>query len=147
MEEKSFLNSVCNGSPGLAEEIINNKVYNIYNDFLDRLLNSRSLSILTEEIIKLFTFITKNNEFMFSTFHLIINDIIKKSSFFLHNKQFLEHTSDKEKKIIETILNNNNALKLLNLHSKFDKNMQSADLLNLNKSEILIDIVKDLFGK
>ena len=147
VEEKSFLNSVCNGSPGLAEEIINNKVYNIYNDFLDSLINSRSYSILTEGIIKLFTFSTKNNEFIFSTFHLIINDIIKKSSFFLYNKQFLEHTLDKEKKIIETILNNNNALKLLNLHSKFDKNMHSADLLNLNKSEILIDTVKDLFRK
>ena len=68
VEEKSFLNSVCNGSPGLAEEIINNKVYNIYNNFLDSLLNSRSFSILTEEIIKLFTFSTKNNEFYFQYF-------------------------------------------------------------------------------
>ena len=131
----------------MAEEIINNKVYSIYNNFLESLLNSRSFSILTEEIIKLFTFSTKNNELIFSIFHLIINDIIKKSSFFLHNRQFLENTLNKEKKIIEIILNNNNALKLLNLHSKFDKNMHSADLLNLNKSEILIDIVKDLFGK
>ncbi len=98
VEEKSFLNSVCNGSPVLAREIINNKVYSIYNNFLESLLNSRSFSILTEEIIKLFTFSTKNNELIFSTFHLIINDIIKKSSFFLHNRQFLEHTLNKEKK-------------------------------------------------
>ena len=147
IEEKVFLNSVCYGSPILAEEIVNNKVYNIYNDFLDSLLNSRSFSILTEGIIKLFTFSTKNNEFLFSIFHVIINDIIKKSSFFLHNRQFLENTLHKEKKIIEIILNNNNALKLLNLHSKFDKNMHSADLVNLNKSEILIDTLKDLCGK
>jgi DNA polymerase III gamma/tau subunit len=147
VEEKFFLKSICNGSPGLAEQIINNKIYNIYNDFLDSLINSHSFSSLTEKILKLFTYSTKNNDFLFSTFHLIINDIIKKSSFFLHNKKFLEHTLDKEKKIIEIISNNNNALKLLNLHSKFDKNMHSADLVNLNKSEILIDTVKDLFKK
>ena len=89
----------------------------------------------------------KNKEFLSSIFHLIINDIIKKSSFFLHNRKYLENTLDKEKKIIKIILNNNNALKLLNLQSKFDKNMHSADLINLNKSEILVDTIKDLCGK
>ena len=89
----------------------------------------------------------KNKEFLSSIFHLIINDIIKKSSFFLHNRKYLENTLDKEKKIIKIILNNNNALKLLNLQSKFDKNMHSADLIHLNKSEILIDTIKDLCGK
>ena len=133
-EEKIFLFSICNGSPGLAEKVINNKVFDIYNNFLDSLINSHSFSILTENILKLFIFNKKDNEFLLSIFQLIINDIIKKSSFFLNKKIFLLHTLNKEKKIIEIILNNNNALKLLNLHSKFDKDMYYADLVNLNKS-------------
>ena len=147
VEEKMFLSSICYGSPGLAEEVINNNVFGIYNDFLDSFINTNVFLSLTEKILKLFVFNAKNNDFLFSIFHLIINDIIKKSSFFIHNKKFLENTLNKEKKIIKIILNNNNALKLLNLQSKFDKNMHSADLINLNKSEILIDTVKDLCGK
>ncbi len=147
IEEKIFLSSICYGSPGLAEEVINNKVFDIYNDFLDSLIDSNSFALFTEKILKMFAFNVKNKEFLSSIFHLIINDIIKKSSFFLHNRKFLENTLNKEKKIIKIILNNNNALKLLNLQSKFDKNMHSADLIHLNKSEILIDTVKDLCGK
>ena len=60
----------------------------------------------------------KKKEFLFSIFHLIINDLIKKSSFFLHNRKFLENTLDKEKKIIKIILNNNNALKAFELTFK-----------------------------
>ena len=147
IEEKIFLSSICYGSPGLAEEVINNKVFDVYNDFLDSLINSNSFAIFIEKVLKLFAFNMKNKEFLSSIFHLIINDIIKKSSFFLHNRKYLENTLDKEKKIIKIILNNNNALKLLNLQSKFDKNMHSANLIHLNKSEILIDTIKDLCGK
>ena len=147
IEEKIFLSSICYGSPGLAEEVIRNKVFEVYNEFLDSLIHSNSFAIFTEKILKLFAFNVKNKEFLSSIFHLIINDIIKKSSFFLHNRKYLENTLDKEKKIIKIILNNNNALKLLNLQSKFDKNMHSADLIHLNKSEILIDTIKDLCGK
>ena len=147
VEEKVFLSSICYGSPGLAEEVFNNKVFDIYNKFLDSIIESYSFSILTEKILKLFEFNQKNNEFLLIIFHLIINNIIKKSYFFLLNTKFLENTLNKEKKIIKIILNNNNALKLLNLHSKFDKNMHTSDLINLNKSEILIDTLKDLFGK
>ena len=147
VEKISFLSSICNGSPGLAEAIINNKIYDIYENFIDSLISSHSYSIMTEKLLKLFSFNAKDNEFLFSIFHLIINDLIKKSSFFVHNKKFLKFTSNKEKQLIEIILNNNNTLKLLNLHSKFDKYMHAADLLNLNKSDILIDTVKALCGK
>ena len=146
-EEKSFLSSICNGSPGLAEEIINNNIYDFYNNFLDNIIASNSFSTITDNLLKSFSINFKSKGFLFSTFHLIINDLIKKSSYFLYDGKFIDPTLNKEKKIIEIILNNNNALKLLNLHSKFDKNMHSAHLLNLDKSEILIDTIKDLCGK
>ena len=61
-------------------------------------------------------------------------------------KNYLDFTLNKEKELINKIINKNNPLKLLNLHSKIDKNMYFADLVNLNKSDILIDSFKDLCG-
>ena len=146
-EEVSFLSSISNGSPGLAKELIDNKTYNVYDNFLDDIINYHASTLFLEKINNLFTVNEKNNAFLFSSFQLIINDLIKKSTFYLNTKKFVDCTLTKEKTLIKLILNHNNGLKLLNLHSKFDKYMNSADLVNLNKSEIVIDTLKDLFGK
>jgi alanine racemase len=76
--------------------------------------------------------------------HLLINNLIKKSSFYLLEKKYLETTLNKEKELINLITSKNNILKLLNIHSKFDKDMHSAGLLNVNKSDIVINMFKDL---
>ena len=146
-EEASFLSSISNGSPGLAKELIDNKTYNVYDNFLDDIINYHASTLFLEKINNLFSVNEKNNAFLFSSFQLIINDLIKKSTIYLNTKNFFDCTLTKEKTLIKLILNHNNGLKLLNLHSKFDKYMNSADLVNLNKSEIIIDTLKDLFGK
>ncbi len=145
-DEKNFLKNICSGSPGLAQKIVNENIYDIYNELLDNFLDPKSFLLVREVILKIFSPSSKNNELLFSVFQLIINDLIKKSVYFLNENKFLDLTLKKEKNLIQIIINNNNSLKLLNLHSKFDKNIYSADLLNLNKSDILIDIFKDLCG-
>ena len=147
IEEQSFLSNICNGSPGLAKELVDDKLYDVYNEFLDNIVNYNSFSIVTEKLIKLFSINAKSKKFLILSFHLIINDLIKKAIFYVNERKFLQYTITKENVLIKIILNNNNALKLLNLHSKFDKNMYNADLLNLNKSEIIIDTLKHLCSK
>ena len=146
-EENIFLSSISNGSPGLAKELMDNKIYSVYDNFLDDIIDYDSSTLFLEKINNLFLVNEKNNAFLFSSFQLIINDLIKKSTFYLNTKNFFDFTLTKEKTLIKLILNHNNGLKLLKLHSKFDKYMNSADLVNLNKSEIIIDTLKDLFGK
>ena len=47
---------------------------------------------------------------------------------------------------IQQIVQKNNHSNLIDLYSMFNKNMNAAETLNLNKSDILIDSFKDLCG-
>ena len=97
------------------------------------LLSKKYLNI-SETFLKLIS--SKNNKYNYYLFilNLIINNLIKKSSFYLLEKKYLETTLNKEKELINLITSKNNILKLLNIHSKFDKDMYSANLLNVNNT-------------
>ena len=143
-QEILFLNNVCFGSPGVASKVVKQNVYGLYEDILDDLINSNSFLNFRESIIASFN--AKENDFLLKIINLIINDIIKKTIYFNEQKNYLDFTLNKEKELINKIINKNNPLKLLNLHSQIDKNMYFANLVNLNKSDILIDSFKDLCG-
>ena len=61
-------------------------------------------------------------------------------------KKYLKFTLEKEKQFIHQIIQNNYYNNLMNLYSEVNKNMSAANLLNLNKPDILIDSFKDLCG-
>ena len=69
---------------------------------------------------------------------LILTNIVKKASFFALENMYLGNTSSNEKLLINIIIEKNNISKVLNLHSKFDKDMNSAILLNVNQSDIIL---------
>ena len=143
-QEIFFLNNVCFGSPGFASKVVQKNIYSLYEDILEDLINSNSFLNFRESIITAIN--AKENDFLLKVINLIINDVIKKSIYFNEKKIYLNFTLDKEKELINKIIHKNNSLKLLNLHSKIDKNMYFADVVNLNKSDILIDSFKDLCG-
>ena len=86
------------------------------------------------------------NNFTFDVLNLIMNDLIIKTVFYNEYKNFLGSTLNKEKELIIEISNNYKPDKLLDLNSQIYKNMHFANLLNLNKSDVLIDSFKDFCG-
>ena len=143
-EESFFIKDISTASPGLALSLYEKKILDLYIKLLDDLLLSKKYLNIRETVLKLIS--SKNNEYNYYLFilNLIINNLIKKSSFYLLEKKYLETTLNKEKELINLITSKNNILKLLNIHSKFDKDMHSASLLNVNKSDIVINMFKEL---
>jgi len=88
----------------------------------------------------------KNNDEVFLLFilRLMIVNLIKKLVFYQFKNFFLETTLTKEKDFINFIVKKNSKLNLLKLYSKFDKDMNSALLLNVNKSDVSMNFLKDL---
>ena len=89
---------------------------------------------------------SKENNFTLDVLNLIINDLIIKTVFYNEYKKFLDTTLNKEKELITEISNNYKSYKLLDLNSQIYKNMHFANLLNLDKSDVLIDSLKDFCG-
>ena len=143
-EEKFFLINVSLGSPGVIKEIKNKKIYKFYEGLLEDLISSKSFLNLNENNIVLIN--SKDQEFLQNLLNMIINDLIKKSLFFVTEKKYLKFTLEKEKEFIHQIIKNNHYTNLIKLYSEVNKNMSDANLLNLNKPDILIDSFKDLCG-
>ena len=143
-QEKFFLMNVSHGSPEVIKEIKNKKIYKFYENLLEDLISSKSFLNLNENNILLIN--SKDQEFLQNLLNIIINDLIKKSLFYLTEKKYLEFTLEKEKQFIHQIIQNNHYNNLMNLYSEVNKNMSAANLLNLNKPDILIDSFKDLCG-
>ncbi|MDB2683411.1 hypothetical protein N9Y58_00885 [Alphaproteobacteria bacterium] len=143
-QEKFFLMNVSYGSPEIIKEIKNKKIYKFYENLLEDLISSKSFLNLNENNILLIN--SKDQEFLQNLLNIIINDLIKKSLFYLTEKKYLEFTLEKEKQFIHQIIQNNHYNNLMKLYSEVNKNMSAANLLNLNKPDILIDSFKDLCG-
>ena len=143
-QEILFLKNVSFGSPKNAHKIIKNGIYNLYENLLDDLIKTKSFLNLSEPVLVALN--SKDNDFTLSVVNLIINDLIKKTVFFLQYQKYLDSTLNKEKELINKISKNSNSYKLLDLNSQIYKNMHFANLLNLNKSDILIDSFKDFCG-
>ena len=143
-EEKFFLINVSLGSPDVIKEIKNKKIYKFYESLLEDLISSKSFLNLNENNIVLIN--SKDQEFLQNLLNIIINDLIKKSLFFVTEKKYLKFTLEKEKEFIHQIIKNNHYTNLMKLYSEVNKNMSDANLLNLNKPDILIDSFKDLCG-
>ena len=144
-EESFFIKDISTASPGLALSLYEKKILDLYIKLLDDLLLSKKYLNIRETVLKLIS--SKNNEYNYYLFilNLIINNLIKKSSFYHLEKKYLKTTLNKEKELINLITSKNNILKLLNIHSKFDKDMHLASLLNVNKSDIVINMFKELY--
>ena len=143
-EEKFFLINVSLGSPDVIKEIKNKKIYKFYESLLEDLISSKSFLNLNENNNILIN--SKDQEFLQNLLNIIINDLIKKSLFFVTEKKYLKFTLEKEKEFIHQIIKNNHYTNLMKLYSEVNKNMSDANLLNLNKPDILIDSFKDLCG-
>ena len=143
-EENLFIKEISSSSPGLALSLYNTKIIDLYLELIDDLLSSKKYLSIRETILKLISSKCNEKKYYLFILNLIINNLIKKSSFYLLEKKYLDTTLEKEKELINLIISKNNILKLLNLDSKFDKDMYSASLLNVNKSDIVINMFKDL---
>ena len=74
-----------------------------------------------------------------------INDLIQKTIFYIEHQNYIDYTLDKEKELIQKI-SNNNTKQIIDLHSQINKNMHLANVVNLNKSDVLIASLKELSG-
>ena len=143
-QEILFLKNISFGSPKNASKIIENNIYTLYEYILEDLIKSKSFLDLSEFVVSELN--SKENNFTLDILNLIINDLIIKTIFYNEYKKFLDSTLNKEKELIIKISNNYNPDKLLDLNSQIYKNMHFANLLNLNKSDVLIDSFKDFCG-
>ncbi len=143
-QEILFLKNISFGSPKNASKIIKNNIYTLYEYILDDLIKSKSFLNLSETVLSKLN--SKENNFTLDVLNLIINDLIIKTVYYNEHKNFLGSTLNKEKELIIEISNNYKPDKLLNLNSQIYKNMHFANLLNLNKSDVLIDSFKDFCG-
>ena len=143
-EEKAFLMNVSLGSPEKINEIMDKKIYDFYQSLLEDLISSKSFLNFKDNNIFLIN--SKEQESLKNFLNIVINDLIKKSLFFLIEDKYPEFTLDKEKKFIQQIIQKNNHSNLFDLYFMINKNMSAAETLNLNKSDILIDSFKDLCG-
>ena len=143
-QEILFLKNISFGSPKNASKIIKNNIYTLYDYILEDLIKSKSFLDLSEVVVSELN--SKENNFTLDILNLSINDLIIKTIFYNEYKKFLDSTLNKEKELIIKISNNYNPDKLLDLNSQIYKNMHFANLLNLNKSDVLIDSFKDFCG-
>lgn len=143
-QEILFLKNISFGSPLNISKIICADIYSLYDSILDDLIKSNSSLNFNENVISKLN--TKENDFTLDILNLILNELIKKTVYYIHNQKYLDWTLDKEKELIIKISNHNNSCSLLDLNSQIDRNMYLADLLNVNKSDILINSFKDFCG-
>ena len=141
-EEIQFITNISFGSPGMAENIINGDIFVFYQNLLDDLIKSFGKLHLSENVSDALN--KKDNIFLINIMDLIINDLIKKTAFYIEHQKYIDYTLDKEKKLIQKILNNKNTNQILDLQSQINKNMHLANVLNLNKSDILSASLKEL---
>ena len=143
-EEIQFIKNISFGSPGMAEEIINNNLFVFYKSLLDDLINAGAYLNLKENIVE--TFNKKENDFLTNFVDLIINDLIKKTVFYIEHQNYIDYTLDKEKILIHKISNNKNTKQIIDLQSQINKNIHLAHVVNLNKTDVLIASLKELSG-
>ncbi len=144
-EELQFIKNISYGSPGMAENIINSDIFVFYKNLLDDLINSADHLNLKENVFEALN--TKNNIFLINVMDLIINDLIQKTVFYIEHQNYFDYTLNKEKELIKKISKNKNTKQIIDLQSQIIKNMHLAHLVNLNKSDVLIASLKDLYGK
>ena len=128
----------------MAEKIINNDLFVFYKSLLDDLINSGAYLNLRENIVE--TFSKKENDFLTNFMDLIINDLIKKTVFYIEHQNYIDYTLDKEKILIHKISNNKNTKQIIDLQSQINKNIHLAHVVNLNKTDVLIASLKELSG-
>ena len=143
-EELQFIQNLSFRSPGIAENIIKTNTFDFYQNLLDDLINSVEFLNLGEKIYESLN--KKDNFFLMYIMHLIINDLIKKTVFYIEHKNYIDYTLNKEKELINKISINKNTNQLIDLQSQLNKNMHLAHEVNLNKSDVLIASLKDLSG-
>ncbi len=143
-DELQFIKNISFGSPGMAENIIKNDIFIFYQNLLNDLINSDGFLKLRENVGEALS--KKDNIFLINIMDLIINDLIKKTVFYIEHKKYIHYTLDKEKELIQKISNNKNTKQIIDLQSQINKNMHLADEVNLNKSDILIASLKELSG-
>ena len=143
-EELQFINNISFGSPGMVSDIVKNDIFAFYQNFLEDLNNSVEYLYLSENVSQ--TFNKKDNDFFNNIMNLIINDLIKKTVFYIEHQKYIDYTLDKEKKLIQKISNNKNTKQIIDLQSQIYKSMRLAHLVNSKKSDILIASLKELSG-
>ena len=142
--ELNFIKNISFGSPGMAENITKNNIFIFYKNLLDDLNKSTWHLNLSEDVSE--TLNKKDNIFLINIMDLIINDLIKKTIFYIEHQNYIDYTLEEEKKIIHKLSNHRNTEQLIDLQSQINKNMHLAHLVNLNKSDVLIAKLKELFG-
>ena len=143
--ELQFIKNISFGSPGMADNIVKNNIFTFYKNLLDDLIKSTGYLNLREYVGE--TINKKDNVFLISMMDLIINDLIKKTVFYIEHQNYIDYTLDEEKVLIQKISNNKKTQQIVDLQSQFNKNMHLAHVVNLNKSDVLIASLKELFGK
>ena len=143
-QEIQFIRNVSFGSPGIAKDIIKSNIFVFYQNLLEDLINAIKYLILRENIIESIN--KKDNVFLINIMDLIINDLIKKTIFYIEHQNYIDYTLDKEKELIQKISNNKNTKQIVDLQSQINKNMHLAHVVNLNKSDVLIASLKELSG-
>ena len=144
-EERYFIKELSMGSPVLALSIHNKKILGFYMDLTINLLNKTNYFRLQNSVLNLISDKNKEKDFYIFIIRLLISNLIKKTSFYLLQKEYFETTLSKEKELIEIIIKNNDLVKILSLHSKFVKDMYSASFLNVSETDIIDNLFKDLF--
>ena len=145
LDERYFINEISMGSPGLALSLHNKEVFGFYLNLTNDLLKKSNYFRLSSSILNLVSVKNKESGFYIFIIRLIISNLIKKTSFFLLQNEYLETSLSNEKELIEIIIKNNNLAKILSLHSKFVKDMHSASFLNISETDIIDNLFKDLF--
>ena len=77
---------------------------------------------------------------------LIINDLIKKTVFYIEHQKYIDYTLDREKQLIQKISKTKNTEQIIDLQFQINKYMHLAHIVNLKKSDILIASLKELSG-
>ena len=72
--------------------------------------------------------------------------LIQKTIFYIEHQNYIDYTLDKEKELIQKISNNKNTKQIIDLQSQINKNMHLANVVNLDKSDVLIASLKELCG-
>ena len=143
-EELQFIQHISFGSPGMAEEMIKSNLFVFYKNLLDDLINSDGHLNLRDNVGEA---INKKDNAVFTNFmDLTINELIKKTIFYMEHQNYIDYTLDKEKVFIQKIKNNKNTKQIIDLQSQINKNMHLAHIVNLNKSDVLIASLKELSG-
>ena len=142
--ELKFIKNISFGSPGMADNIIKNNIFVFYKNLINDLIKSTGYLKLSEDVFE--TLNKTDNVFLINIMDLIINDLIKKTIFYIEHQNYIDYTLDEEKELIHRISNNRNTQQLINLQSQTNKNMHLAHLVNLNKSDVLVAKLKELSG-